>query len=84
MALVFVGLSSLVVILVFLTIPLVGRQLDLLATKIPQWLHAVQDVVIPWMQQTLDLPEDSLSITQFTTVLTENWTSAGAASNVYG
>ena len=83
--LVFVGLSSVVVVLVFLTVPLLGRQLDLLATKIPQWLHAVQDVVIPWMQQILDLPEDSLPITQFTTVLTENWTSAGGlAGELWG
>ena len=75
--LVFVGLSSVVIALVLLTIPLMGRQLDLLAEKIPQWLHAVQDVLIPWMQRVLDLPEDSLPITHFRTVLTENWTSAG-------
>lgn len=75
--LVFIGLSSLLVILVFLTIPLLGRQLDLLATKIPQWLHALQNIIIPWMQQTLDLPADSLPMTPFKTVLTENWTSAG-------
>ncbi|ARN72968.1 AI-2E family transporter [Oceanicoccus sagamiensis] len=75
--LVFVSLSSVVVIGILLTIPLIGRQLDLLATKIPQWLHAIQDVLIPWLQRTMDLPKDSLPITQFRTVLTENWTSAG-------
>ncbi len=76
-SLVFVGLSSVLIVLVLLTIPLLGRQLDLLATKIPQWLHAIQDVLIPWLQQTLNLPKDSLPITQFKTVLTENWMSAG-------
>ena len=74
---VFLGLTFFLVLILLLTIPLIGRQLDLLAIKIPQWLHALQDVLIPWLQQRLDLPQDSLPLTQFKSVISNNWMTAG-------
>jgi predicted PurR-regulated permease PerM len=74
---VFLGLTLFLTLVLLLSIPLIGRQLDLLALKIPQWLHAIQNIFIPWLQQRLDLPQDSLPLTQFKTVISNNWMTAG-------
>ncbi len=74
---VFFGLTLLLVIVLLLTVPLVGHQLDMLANKIPEWLQTVQHRVLPWLQQRFDLPADTLPVAQFKAVLSENWMSAG-------
>jgi predicted PurR-regulated permease PerM len=66
-----------------LTVPLIGRQLDLLASKIPLWLQSLQQTVIPWLQQQLDLPQDSLPVLDFKKVITENWMTAGNVLGVF-
>lgn len=74
---VFFGLTLLAVITLLLTIPLVGQQLNLLADKIPQWLHVFQHTTLPWLQQRLNMPEGSLPATDFKALLTEHWSTAG-------
>jgi predicted PurR-regulated permease PerM len=78
---VFIVLTLLMLIILLLTLPLIGKQLDLLATKVPLWLQSLQQTVIPWLQQQLNLPEGSLPVAEFKTVLSENWMKAG---NVLG
>jgi len=75
--LVFFGLTVLFVIAMLLTIPLIGRQLDILATKLPLWLQSAQQQLLPWIQQRFDLPEGSLPVAEFKTAITEHWASAG-------
>lgn len=77
---VFSGLTVILVVTVLLTIPLVGRQLDMLAIKIPEWLQAFQTSLLPWLQQRFDLPEGALPGTDFKSVLTDNW---GTASDLF-
>lgn len=77
-SLVFFGIMLLQIIILILTVPLIGRQLDLLATKIPVWLHSLQSTIIPWLQQQLNLPEGSLPVAEFKTAITENWMTAGS------
>ncbi len=76
--LVFSALILLVAIALLLTVPLIGRQLDLLAHKIPEWLHQLQQTLVPWLQKKLDLPQGSLPITKFKAAISENWTTAGS------
>ncbi len=74
---VFFGFSCLAAIAVLLAIPLIGSQLDILAVKLPQWLTAVQDQLIPWLQRTFDLPQGALPVAELKTVMSEHWSSAG-------
>ncbi len=75
--LVFTGLSIIFTLAVILSVPLIGRQLDLLASNIPELLESLQHNLIPWIQQRLGLPADSLPLAEFKTVLSENWMTAG-------
>lgn len=77
-SLVFFGLTLLLILSLLLTVPLIGRQLDLLATKIPLWLEGFQSTLLPWLQQKLNLPEGSLPAAEFKSVITENWMTAGS------
>jgi predicted PurR-regulated permease PerM len=75
--LVFSALILLLTVVLLLTIPLVGRQLDLLAHKIPEWLQQLQHTLVPWLQEKLELPQGSIPIANFKTAISENWTTAG-------
>ncbi len=75
---VFATLTLVFAIVLLVTIPLVGQQLDLLVRKLPEWLHTFQRLVLPWLQKTFDLPADSLPIAQFKSALSEHWMSAGS------
>ena len=74
---VFFGLSLVALLSLLLTIPLVGKQLDLLVIKVPQWLGSLQQSFLPWLQQRLGLSEDALPVIEFQAVLSEHWSSAG-------
>jgi len=74
---VFFCLTLLLVIVLLLTVPLAGRQLDMLVDKIPVWMEGVQETAIPWLQQRLGLPDGSLPSDKIKTVLSENWGAAG-------
>lgn len=73
---VFLGMTLLLVVGLLMTVPLIGHQLNVLVAKVPVWLQAISQTVIPWLQQHFDLPVDSLPSAEFKTVITENWTSA--------
>lgn len=74
---VFFGLTLMFLLMLLLTVPLVGRQLDLLIAKIPEWLNTIQMSLLPRLQQYFNLPEGSLPAAQFQTVLSDNWSTAG-------
>jgi predicted PurR-regulated permease PerM len=82
-SLVFLTLTLLWLLVLLLTLPLIGRQLDLLASKIPLWLQSLQQTVIPWLQQQLDLPQESLPVFDFKAVITDNWMTAGNLLGVF-
>lgn len=77
-SLVFLGLSLVLIIALLLTIPLIGRQFDLLATKIPLWLAQIEGTILPWLQQKLNLPKGSLPLAELKSVVSDNWTTAGS------
>ena len=79
---VFVSLSLVALLLVLVSVPLIGRQLDIVMGKIPEWLDTMQSTWLPWLQVKLGLPEGSLPTTKFTDALTENWAGAGQVLTV--
>jgi predicted PurR-regulated permease PerM len=74
---VFLILTLILVITLLLTVPLVGRQLDILVGKLPQWMSTIQHTVTPWIQQRMNVPEGSLPVAEFKSVIAENWKGAG-------
>jgi predicted PurR-regulated permease PerM len=76
-SLVFLFMTLMAVLVLLFSVPIIGRQFDLLATKIPLWLHSLQTSFVPWLQQRLGLPEGSLPFADIKTVITENWSTAG-------
>lgn len=76
---VFLTLTLVAVIALLLTLPAVGRQLDILVARIPQWLHTAQVTLVPWLQQQLGLPEGSIEILDIKALVSEHWTQASGA-----
>ena len=74
---VFFGLTVIFFLVLLLSLPIIGKQIDLLAIKIPQWLSSIQQDFIPWLQQRFNVSPDSLRITELKTVLADNWMGAG-------
>ncbi|MBL4827242.1 MAG: AI-2E family transporter [Spongiibacteraceae bacterium] len=74
---VFLILTIIVVVILLFSVPLIGRQIDILLSKLPVWLNRLQQLVLPWLQQHMDLPKDSLPVAEFKAVITENWVGAG-------
>lgn len=76
---VFLGLSLVAIVTLLLTLPVIGQQLDILVDRIPHWLHIAQQSLIPWLQQQLGLPEDSIPSTDIKALITQHWSAAGSA-----
>ncbi len=74
---VFAGLSLIAGLLVLLSIPLVSAQLDLLATKIPQWISVIQQKGIPWLQDRLGISLEAIPLSEVKSMLSENWGTTG-------
>lgn len=81
---VFLGFTLLLFIALLITIPMIGRQLDILITKLPVWLDIVQHRVMPWLQQQLSLPDESLQIASLKTAITDHWQTAGGIVSEIG
>ena len=74
---VFIVLTLTATGVLLVAIPQVGHQLDLLAQKIPQWIQAFQDTLVPWLQQRLQLDQQAFSTEQVKEIISENWITAG-------
>lgn len=74
---VFFGLTTLAILTLLLSVPVISTQVDLLANKIPVWLQTLQGTVLPWIQEQLDLPKESLPALDIKKMLTEHWSTAG-------
>lgn len=74
---VFLIFSLLLLLMLLITLPMVGRQLDLLMSKLPIWVTGLQEVLLPWLQARFDLPQESLDISTLTGMIGSNWQTAG-------
>lgn len=57
-SIVFLLLATVVLLLLLILIPLIGRQLADLYALLPRLLDWLQESLLPWLQQTLDLEQD--------------------------
>ena len=80
---VFIGLSSVVILLLLLTIPLIGKQLDTLAMKLPQWMDQFQKTVLPWVQERLGGVGEPISMDELKSAISQHWGTAGSLIKVF-
>ncbi len=71
---VFLGFTLLLVITLLVTVPMIGAQIDILFSKLPEWLAVIQHSLLPWLQSQLGLSEEAID---FRGLLSQNWFSAG-------
>lgn len=73
---VFLGFTLLLLITLLIAVPIIGQQFDILLRKLPQWLHFIQDSVLPWLQQRLDLSQGNLESIDYKSLISQNWLNA--------
>lgn len=76
-ALVFAVLSLGALLALLFAIPALQRQLVSLSEQLPRFLDWVEQTLIPWLQNTLGVPPDLLSMAAARDWLQEHWTQAG-------
>ncbi len=81
-AIVFLTLTLLMTLVVFLLLPLLGRQVDALISQLPQIAEWFQNVAFPWLSQQFNLPLYELPIDELKNLLANNWEQAGSLIKV--
>lgn len=66
-----------VTLFLLVTLPLMGKQIDILIERIPQWLHSFQYWLVPILQDVFDLPEGALALDQLREKIRGNLKGAG-------
>ncbi len=81
-AIVFLTITLLMTLVVFLLLPLLGRQVDALISQLPQIAEWFQNVAFPWLSQQFNLPLYELPIEELKNLLANNWEKAGSLIKV--
>jgi len=74
---VFLILTSFVMTLLFILLPMIERQLSSFIQAIPRYLDWVQDVVLPWFITNLGVTGVEIDFAEIKTSIKEHWTKAG-------
>tara|TARA_R110000868_G_scaffold411652_2_gene706809 strand:+ start:52696 stop:53736 length:1041 start_codon:yes stop_codon:yes gene_type:complete len=74
---VFLVFSIVVSVILLITVPMIGRQLDILITRIPEWLHGLQELLMPFLQRNFNVSADSLGFDQLRENIGSNLKGAG-------
>lgn len=80
--LVFTLFTSVFLILMAIAVPLVAKQVGILAERIPQWLESLQAIVAPFLKERFDLSKDNLPLAQIGEALRANLSSATGVVSV--
>lgn len=73
---VMLGLIGAIAILFLVLVPLVQKELSLIAKRLPEFLDNIRHYVEPWLQAKFGIDFD-INSTQIQKVLSENWQTAG-------
>lgn len=76
--LVFTLMTLLVALMVLVLVPLLGRQLQVLAGKVPVVIQWFKVSLLPWLSHQFDVAEGDIPLDRIREVLVEHWQSAGA------
>lgn len=74
---VFLVFTTALAVFLLVTLPLAGRQIDILITRLPMWLEDFQALVLPFLQRIFELPEGSLDMQALQETMKGNWSGAG-------
>ena len=74
---VFGMLSLLVVFLLIVVVPMLGRQASRLVAGIPAAVAWFQSTVVPWLTANFGLSPDVFEVSSLAAVMKENWVGAG-------
>jgi predicted PurR-regulated permease PerM len=75
--LVFILLTTLLVVSLLFMVPLLLDQMDALIRKVPQLYYWATQVVVPWVQERFGLPAGTLPQLDWSSQLADNWQSLG-------
>lgn len=82
---VFSAMTIFVVLLMFVLIPILNKQIISLIKTVPQYVQWVGENVLPWLEVTFGLDSDVFDLDSFVVLLQDNWLQAGGlAANVVG
>lgn len=76
-AVVFCVMTSLLVAILILLIPMLGRQLDALISRLPQTLEWAQTVALPWLGAKFNIPQYELPLEDARQIIATHWQKAG-------
>jgi predicted PurR-regulated permease PerM len=76
-SLVFLLMGLLVVLLVLVLVPLLGRQMHVMAAKVPVVVEWFRATLLPWLQAQFELGEGDIPLERIREALIANWQSAG-------
>ncbi len=74
---VFTLFTIVLALLLFLLIPMLGRQFDAFGQRIPLFFDRLDTVVFPWMESTLGVDPRSLDLQKIRDVLQDHWRQSG-------
>lgn len=74
---VFATLTLLLVVIVLLLVPTLGRQIDMLVEKLPQWIFYFQSQLLPWIERRFGVQISAVSMDQLNEVMNGHWQQAG-------
>ena len=75
--LVFGGLTVLALLLLLFLVPLLQKQIHVLVTKVPLWLQAAEDHLLPWLQTRFGIDVSDIDRGELARLLGQNWSTAG-------
>ncbi len=76
-AIVFLLFTAIVAVALIFALPMLLHQLDALVAKVPDLYRWLTQGLIPWVQQTFDLPDRQLPQVDWSGQLADNWQSVG-------
>lgn len=66
----------------FVLLPLVQQQIMILVSKVPTYIDWLQNQVVPWVSQTLNLDIKLLDATAIKSAIVQNWGQAGGFASI--
>lgn len=64
-------------LLIFLLVPMLGKQIDALGQRIPLFFDRLDTVVFPWMETTLGIDPRAIDLDKVRDVLQDHWRQSG-------
>ena len=74
---VFLVFITVIAVIVLVTLPMIGRQLDILIERLPRWLNDFQVLLVPIFQKVFDMQPGFMASEELKETIKGNWSGAG-------